>query len=185
MSDVNPPEQGGYTPPPPPTFGDPTPPPAAAPAPAPSYGAAPVPAAPAYGTPQAYGGAPAAYAAPGAGPIGQVRSTGVCILLAIVTFGIYSIFWFYKVHEEMKRHSGQGIGGAVALLLTIFIGVVTPFLTSSEVGGLYERAGREKKVSGATGLWYFPGAFILVGPLVWFVKTNGALNDYWMSLGAS
>jgi hypothetical protein len=40
-----------------------------------------------------------------------------------------------------------------------------------------------KPVSGATGLWYFPGMFILVGPLVWFVKTNGALNAYWRAHG--
>ncbi|MGI8433987.1 MAG: DUF4234 domain-containing protein [Nocardioidaceae bacterium] len=41
------------------------------------------------------------------GPVGQIRSTGVCILLSIVTIGIYSAYWYYKVHEEMKRHSGQ------------------------------------------------------------------------------
>ena len=35
-----------------------------------------------------------------------------------------------------------------------------------------------------TGLWVFPGIFILVGPFIWFSKTNGALNDYWRSLGA-
>jgi hypothetical protein len=28
------------------------------------------------------------------------------------------------------------------------------------------------------------GAFILIGPLVWLVKTNGALNAYWRSVGA-
>ncbi|GAB2640648.1 hypothetical protein GCM10027270_31590 [Nocardioides ginkgobilobae] len=43
---------------------------------------------------------------------------------------------------------------------------------------------QKEPVSGATGLWYFPGMFILVGPIIWFVKTNGALNDYWKSLGA-
>jgi len=26
--------------------------------------------------------------------------------------------------------------------------------------------------------------FLLAGPLVWFVQTNGALNAYWRSLGA-
>jgi hypothetical protein len=36
-----------------------------------------------------------------------------------------------------------------------------------------------------TGLWYFPGVLILVGPIVWFVKTNGALNDYWRSQGVA
>ena len=39
-------------------------------------------------------------------------------------------------------------------------------------------------MSGLTGLWYFPGMLILIGPIVWFVKTNGALNNYWRSMGA-
>lgn len=118
-------------------------------------------------------------------PIGKVRTTGVCILLAIVTFGIYSWVWYYATSDEMKRHSGQGIGGPLALVLAIFVGIASPFLSSSEVGGLYTRAGKEAPVSGLTGLWYFPGIFILIGPIVWFVKTNGALNDYWKSQGAT
>lgn len=130
------------------------------------------------------GYAPAGYPAADAGPVGKVRGTGVCILLAIITFGIYSLVWFYKVHSEMKRHSGQGIDGGIALILALFVGIVMPYITSSEVGGLHERRGHAKPVSGATGLWYFPGVFILVGPLVWFIKTNGALNSYWRSLGA-
>jgi hypothetical protein len=28
------------------------------------------------------------------------------------------------------------------------------------------------------------GWLILVGPLVWLIKTNGALNAYWRSVGA-
>ena len=127
---------------------------------------------------------PTAYApAAASGPLGQVRSTGTCILLSIVTLGIYSWVWFYKTHEEMKQHTGQGLGGTIALVLAIFVGAAMPFLSSNEVGGLYERSGQAKPVSGLTGLWYFPGIFILVGPIVWFVKTNGALNEYWRSVG--
>ncbi|QMW68469.1 DUF4234 domain-containing protein [Mumia sp. ZJ1417] len=112
-----------------------------------------------------------------------MRSTGVCILLTIVTLGIYTWVWWFKTHSEMKRHSGVGVGGGVALLLALFVPFVLAFVTSSEVGGLYERRGERKPVGGATGLWYFPGSFIIVGPIVWFVKTNGALNAYWRSLG--
>ena len=72
----------------------------------------------------------------------------------------------------------------IALVLALFIGIVMPYITPSEVGGLYERRGQPKPVSGVTGLWYFPGIFILIGPLVWFIKTNGALNSYWLR-GAS
>ncbi len=122
--------------------------------------------------------------APASGPIGAVRGTGVCMLLTVVTLGIYPLVWFYKTHEEMKRHTGQGLGGAIALVLAIFLGAVVPFLTSNEVGGMYERRGQSKPVSALTGLWYFPGVFLLIGPIVWFVQTNGALNAYWRSLGA-
>lgn len=124
------------------------------------------------------------YMPQGAAPVGQIRGTGVCILLAIVTFGFYGLWWFYKTHEEMKSHTGNGVGGGVALLLAFFVGFVMPFITSSEVGNLYRRAGMHSPVSGATGLWYLPGMFILIGPIIWFVKTNGALNSYWRSRGA-
>ena len=86
----------------------------------------------------------------------------------------------------MKQHTGTGLGGGIALLLTIFVGIVMPFLNSNEVGGLYERKGRPKPVSATTGLWYLLlGWFFLVGAIVWFVKTNGALNEYWKSQGAT
>lgn len=138
-----------------------------------------------YGYPQSMPGAPvhAQYAQP-QGPIGQVRSTGIQILLFFVTLGIWSFVYYYQTHEEMKRHSGEGVGGVLALVLSFFVGIVSPYLLSSEVGGLYERSGRTKPVSAVTGLWFFPGAFVLVGPIVWFVKTNGALNAYWRSVGA-
>ena len=121
---------------------------------------------------------------PGSGPIGTVRSTGTCLLLMFVTFGIYALVWYYKTHEEMKQHSGHGLGGGIALLIALLVGIASPYLVSSEVGALFERRGRAKPVSGATGLWYMPGAFLIVGPIVWFVKTNGALNEYWRSVGA-
>jgi hypothetical protein len=165
---------------PPPTPFDPNatpPPPAYTPPPPPPVGA---PVAPPGQYPPQY-----ATGAGGYGPIGNVRGTGVSILLAIVTFGIYPIVWYYKVHEEMKQHTGTGLGGLVAFLLAFFVGVASPFLCSAEVGELYARQGREKPVSGITGLWYIPGFLLfLIGPIVWFVKTNGALNEYWKSMGA-
>ena len=118
------------------------------------------------------------------GPVGQLRSTGVQMLLFVVTFGIWALVYHYQTHDELKRHSGEGIGGVIALLLSVLVGIASPFLLSSEVGDLYERSGRPRPVSGLTGLWVVPGFLLLVGPIVWFVKTNGALNAYWRSVGA-
>ena len=92
---------------------------------------------------------------------------------------------YYQTHEEMKRHTGQGIGGVLALVLSLFVGIASPYLLSwHEVGGLYERRGQRLPVNAITALWFFLGAFLLVGPIIWFVKTNGALNAYWRSVGA-
>jgi hypothetical protein len=156
--------------------------------PAPDQSAVPPP----YGEPVAAGvPVAAAPAAPMAmtglvdGPVGKIRSTGTCVLLSIVTLGFYTWYWFYKTHDEMKRHSGNGLGGGIALILTIFVGIVMPFITSNEVGALYERKGQARPVSAVTGLWYLLlGWFFFVGAIVWFVKTNGALNAYWRSQGA-
>jgi uncharacterized protein DUF4234 len=169
---------------PPPAFGQP------AYGQPPAYGQSPAFGYPAYGQP-AGGGQylqpmpppPVWHAGPPSGPLGKVRGTGMVILLTIVTFGIYSLVYYYSTHEEMKRHSGDGLGGVLALVLAIFVGFVNPFLLSKEVGDLYERQGRHAPVTALTGLWVFPGILILIGPFVWLVKTNRALNDYWRGLG--
>ena len=123
--------------------------------------------------------------APGGAPIGKIRNTGTCVLLCVLTLGIYSIVWWYQTHDEMKRHTGEGLGGGLALVLSILVGIVMPFLTASEVGRMYQRRGQQAPVTGATGLWYLLlGWFFLVGAVVWFVKVNGALNAYWRSQGA-
>ena len=140
-------------------------------------------------SPAAYATAPSlpsamTYAGPGTGSVGKVRSTGMCVLLCLVTLGIYPMVWYYQTHEEMKRHTGEGVGGALALVIAFFAGIVMVFITPAEVGRLYERRGQQAPVTAVTGLWAVLGALIVVGPIVWFVKTNGALNAYWRSLGA-
>jgi hypothetical protein len=117
------------------------------------------------------------------GPIGQIRPTGMIILLFFVTLGIWGFVYYFQTQEEMKRHSGEGIGGVWALVIAIIFGLVSPFILSHEVGQLYARRGQEPPVSALTALWFFPGIFILVGPFVWFIQTNNALNAYWQSLG--
>ena len=127
---------------------------------------------------------PPAYAQPGVatGALGKPRNVLAIILLSIITLGIYGLYWEYKTFQEMKDHSGQGVGGAVGLVLAIFVGFINPFLMASEVGNLYQRAGEPKPVSGKTGFWIL---LPLLGGLIWLVKTQGALNRYWRSLGAA
>jgi hypothetical protein len=122
---------------------------------------------------------------PPTGPLGRLRPTGMTILLVCVTLGIWSFIYYYQTQEEMRRHSGQGLGGVLALVIALFFGIVSPFILSHEVGQLYERQGHPKPVSALTGLWFFPGMLILVGPFIWFIRTNRALNEYWQGFGVT
>jgi Domain of unknown function (DUF4234) len=213
----DPPQPPGWTAGTPPGYGWPPP------QPPPGYGWPPPQPPPGYGWPgPAYGGG---YWIPG-----RLRSTGTSIALFFCTLGIYSFVYNYQVHTEMKRYSGRGIGGGIALLLTFMANVAMPFVTPAEVGSLYSLRGEQPPVRGWTGLWYllpiygsyFFGFFVIIiasvtatstvtstgqtttngaavaaiviaivvcigaaiaGGVIWFVKTNSALNRYWESLG--
>lgn len=115
---------------------------------------------------------------PSAGPLGRPEKIGVQILLAIVTFGIYGIYWAYKCHEEIKNHTGDGIGGAVGAVVYFLAGIVTLFLLPIEIEKMYKRDGRESPVSATTAFW------ILLFGIPWYVKCQQALNEYWIAKGA-
>lgn len=115
------------------------------------------------------------------GPLGQPRGIGFGILLFIVTFGLYGLYWAYKTQEEMKQHTGEGLGGVLGLVVWIVVSAVSAFVIPSEIGKMYTRDGREPPITGWTGLWLFPGAILVIPAIVWFVKVQGALNRYWES----
>ena len=67
------------------------------------------------------------------GPVGNTRSIGLSILWFILTLSIYGFYWVYKIHEEIKRYSGNGIGGVLGLVIYFLISPVTFFVVPSEV----------------------------------------------------
>jgi Domain of unknown function (DUF4234) len=87
------------------------------------------------------------------GPVGKPRGILFVIVLSIVTFGIYHLYWYYKNFEEMKRHTGNGIGGILGLLIAIIFNPINWFVMPSEIGNMYRGDGREAPMTGWTGLW--------------------------------
>ena len=71
--------------------------------------ATPVPAPPAAPVPAGTGGW---------GPKGETRGWFAVALLTLITCGIYGLFWQYRVFADNKRYSGDGVGGAVGLVLS-------------------------------------------------------------------
>jgi hypothetical protein len=119
------------------------------------------------------------------GPLGHPRGIGFAILLFIVTLGIYGWYWAYKTQDEMKQHTGEGLGGVLGLVVWILINAVSAFVIPSEIGKMYRKDGQEAPMTGWTGLWLFPFAIFIIPAIVWFVKVQGGLNRYWEGKSAT
>jgi Domain of unknown function (DUF4234) len=122
-----------------------------------------------------------ATASPPSGPLGKPRGILFVLLISLITLGIYTLYWAYKTQEEMKQHTGDGLGGVLGLVVWIIINPVSAFVIPSEIGKMYARDGREQPVTGWTGLWLFPFGILIIPAIVWFVKVQRALNRYWES----
>lgn len=53
------------------------------------------------------------------------------------------------------------------------------FLLPAEIEKAFQTVGRSSPVTAATGLWYFPGVFLVIPPFIWLAKVQGALNELW------
>jgi hypothetical protein len=118
------------------------------------------------------------------GPLGQPRGVAFVIILSIITLGIYSLYWVYKTQEEMKQHTGDGLGGVLGLVIWLIISPVSAFVIPSEIGNMYRKDGKEPPVNGWTGLWLFPFGILIIPIFVWYAKVQGSLNRYWEAKGS-
>ncbi len=116
------------------------------------------------------------------GPIGKPRSVGLTILVAIVTFGIWTWVWSFMNGEELKNYRRNGLGGVAYLLLTVFIVPITMFLMANEVENLYLDAGEQPRITTLWGLWFL---LPLIGQIVWYVRIQHAINEFWQARGAT
>ena len=125
---------------------------------------------------------PSAVVGAGRGAVGQPRSSGLTILLFIVTCGIWGFLWNYWVFEDLKKWRGEGIGGVVALIIWFFFAPINFFLLPNEIEKMYEADGRQSPVSTLYGLWVL---LPIIGGIIWVVKVQSAMNDFWESKGAT
>jgi hypothetical protein len=112
--------------------------------------------------------------------LGKRRSTGLVILLSIVTCGVWTFVWAYQNGDELKRWSGEGLGGGLHLVVTILLSPVTMFTMANEVEQLYVREGKQPPITTLWGLWFL---LPLIGNIVWYVRIQDALNSYWTAHG--
>jgi nitrogen fixation-related uncharacterized protein len=89
----------------------------------------------------------------------KTRSIPVCIILSIVTCGIYDIYWLIKLNDEINQLSGETgatSGGMVFLLSIVTCGIYT-FYWSYKMG---ERVDKIKGGEGSSNILYLVLCFL-------------------------
>jgi hypothetical protein len=112
---------------------------------------------------------------------GAYYDIGLVILLSIVTFSIWTFLWVWRTNEDLQRYNGDGLGPGVALALRFLCWPVLMFTIPNEVKNLYVRDGRTSPVDAVWGLWVLVP---VIGWIIWYVRVQTALNDFWRSKGA-
>jgi Domain of unknown function (DUF4234) len=142
---------------------------------------------PGYQQPGSYpaaGGYPPGYQPVGVVPPsldGVAYNKGLVILLTIITCGLFGIYWTYRTNEDLKAYNGDGLGGGLGIVIFLLLSVVLMFTIPAEVEKMYQRDGRESPVSPMLGLWFL---LPIIGNIIWYLKVQDALNDFWLSKGA-
>lgn len=106
---------------------------------------------------------------------------GLTILLMIVTCGIWGIFWTYRTSEDLKKYNGDGLGGVLGVVIYLLLSIVLMFTIPNEIKSMYERDGRQSPVTAIWGLWFL---LPIIGHIIWYLKVQDALNEFWRSKGA-
>ena len=97
------------------------------------------------------------------------------ILLSMVTFGIYGLYWYYKLAKDVNTIC-EGDGKKTAgLLKLILLGIITfgiytiiwIYMLGDRLQDNAQKYNLTFKESGGTILlWFLLGSFIIVGPFV-------------------
>ncbi len=113
---------------------------------------------------------------------GVFYSVGLTILLMIVTLGIWGIFWTYRTNEDLKRYNRDGLGGVLGVILLPRsqrrVDVHDP---QRDRGGVPPRQPARARSARCWGLWFL---LPIVGHLIWYLKVQRVLNEFWQSKGS-
>jgi cytochrome bd-type quinol oxidase subunit 2 len=91
------------------------------------------------------------------------RNMLVQILLMIITFGFYSIYWFYQTATELK-HKANDLEAAPGLWTVVMFIPFGIFYSHYKYSELFEKTSSEKM-----NKWLVFVLWIVFSPAVWFI----------------
>ncbi len=120
--------------------------------------------------------------------IGKQRSVFAPLLLPLVTFGIYTLVWFYKIYTEADYYCEGRVnvtsgGAVVGLMFVPFFNLVWMIMLAFKTPGLITKMqiadGVPEDQLKHYGHYGWLGFIPLLGGILWVVLVQSAFNQYW------
>ena len=167
-------------PPTPPAAPPPQQPPGAAPLPQQPPGAAPLPQQPPGAVPPGYAQPPArpSGGGPAFGELAIKRGLGRVIGFSILSFGIYTYYWFYVTRRQINGElaSTDDAGLYTAGLLVPILNIVITYWLWRDISMLRQRVGLPDF---NVVLWIVLSMFVPFAALIVYAMVVNRLNEYW------
>ncbi|MGH2591200.1 MAG: DUF4234 domain-containing protein, partial [Actinomycetota bacterium] len=103
--------------------------------------------------------------------------------LTLITFGIYGLYWYYKVNQEIQRYTGDQTISPSRSLLAVIPGaflIVPPFIayynTANHLAQMQQQRGIASQIS--------PALVVILGIVIWIgmsAYVQEHLNRVWDS----
>jgi hypothetical protein len=126
--------------------------------------------------------APTPIGQPSGRQIGKVRSPVGGWFLALITFGIYALVWYYKINKELRDYDSSIVVKPGLALLSLFVpivGLVSIYNTGKRIQQAQTVAGITPEASGLLGLVLY----FVFG--LWLPYYNSNNNKVWRAEGAT
>jgi Domain of unknown function (DUF4234) len=112
----------------------------------------------------------------------KIRSPWGAFFLALITFGIYYLVWYYKINRELRDY-GIGTSPVTSLMAMLFgwIIIVPPFVsmwnTLNRIEQAEEKAGSETRISRGLGFVLYFVAVIFLPFEIPYIQEH--VNNAW------
>ena len=102
------------------------------------------------------------------------RNIAICVILTIVTLGIYGIYWFVTITNDVNELANpeKKTSGGVSFLLTLITCNIYGIYWAYKMGGLLDKAQTDRGMPAQNRAVIYLILELVIAPVAWILMQN-------------
>lgn len=102
------------------------------------------------------------------------RNVALCIIFSIITLGIYGLYWFVHITNDINTLANpeKKTSGGVSLLLTIITCNIYGFFWAYKMGGLLDKAQMDRGKPAQNRAVLYLILELIIAPVAWILMQS-------------